>query len=364
MWHHRLAHIGERAFAHIHNNTVGAVVTKPTAPEKEAEGCVCVTCALSKSKVTPFPHASENDKLKPGECVAMDFSGPAPHFAVPWLSRRYIHVSLDVATRWADARITPSTGDAVHHLNAYAARVGFVPKKVLSDGGASYTGSAFRKLCAELRILCMVTTADSPQMNGSVEQRIYQGSVKTRAMMIDSGLPPAMWGLCTLYAHQLLNVTPMAKLNWKTPHEVMFGRKPNISWVRRFGCLAFAHLTKQQRQSAFGKVLARRATAGIFVGFDDDGGGSGRGWRIFFPDARSPRGGKVRTCRSVIFDERRRGRILLDVKLPPWNFGPSTVGLLDDSLEPYFQPDSPLLDGDEAAGQHGICTADFFRRRR
>ncbi len=57
-----------------------------------------------------------------------------------------------------------------------------------------------------------------------------------RAMIFDTELPKSLWPYAVAYACHLKNRSPTRTLNGKTPFELFYNRKPDISSVRIFGC--------------------------------------------------------------------------------------------------------------------------------
>jgi hypothetical protein len=47
------------------------------------------------------------------------------------------------------------------------------------------------------------------------------------------------WGEAVVTAVYILNRSPTKALNGRTPYEAWHGRKPAVSRIRVFGCLAF-----------------------------------------------------------------------------------------------------------------------------
>jgi hypothetical protein len=88
----------------------------------------------------------------------------------------------------------------------------------------------------------------------------------------------------------ILNRSPTKALNRMTPYEAWHGRKPAVSHLRVFGCLAFTkelgHISK----------LDDRSTSGVFIGYAE----GSKAYRIL-----DPRTQRVRTARDVVFDEGR-----------------------------------------------------------
>jgi hypothetical protein len=91
-------------------------------------------------------------------------------------------------------------------------------------------------------------------------------------------------------ANFLRNRSPVSGKS-KTPWELFWGRKPDLSHLRVFGCTAFVHVPRTQRSK-----LEPTATRGVMLGYEQPG----RNYRIWA-------GGKVIISATVLFDEQRRG---------------------------------------------------------
>ena len=86
-----------------------------------------------------------------------------------------------------------------------------------------------------------------------------------RTMLLQAKMQKMYWGYAILYATEILMCLPKKALGWKTPKQVLTGRKPDISRFKVFGCKAWALVPKPHR-----KKLDPRAKCGIFVGFSQD----------------------------------------------------------------------------------------------
>ena len=91
-------------------------------------------------------------------------------------------------------------------------------------------------------------------------------------------------------AIHLLNRSPTKFLDGKTPYEAWHGRKPVVSHLRVFGCLAFA-----KELNHVGK-LNDRSSPGVFIGYAE----GVKAYRILDPATQ-----RVRISRDVVFDEGR-----------------------------------------------------------
>ena len=94
-----------------------------------------------------------------------------------------------------------------------------------------------------------------------------------RALLKQRGMPAIFWGEAVVAAVYILNRSPTKALDDRTPYEAWHGRKPAVSHLRVFGCLAFAkelgHISK----------LDDRSTLGVFIGYAE----SSKAYRILDP---------------------------------------------------------------------------------
>jgi len=70
-------------------------------------------------------------------------------------------------------------------------------------------------------------------------------------MLQDSTLPPSMWAEAISTANYLHTRSPTSSNDGITPYEKLFGRKPEVSHLRKFGCKAYKRLPVIHR-SKFG----------------------------------------------------------------------------------------------------------------
>jgi len=88
----------------------------------------------------------------------------------------------------------------------------------------------------------------------------------------------------------LRNVSPV-KNRTATPYELFTGRKPNLSFLRIWGCRAYVKLENKQVSA-----LGPRSIPGIFVGYEPNS----KAYRVLAD-------GKIWISRNVIFLEKKRG---------------------------------------------------------
>jgi hypothetical protein len=101
-------------------------------------------------------------------------------------------------------------------------------------------------------------------------------------------MPAVFWGEAVVTAIYILNRSPTKVLNGKTSYEAWHRRKPAVSHLWVFGCLAFG-----KELGHIGK-LDDRSTPGVFIGYAE----GSKAYRIFDPGTQ-----RVCTTRDVVFDE-------------------------------------------------------------
>ena len=84
-----------------------------------------------------------------------------------------------------------------------------------------------------------------------------------RGMLIDSDLPKKYWGESVVTANHMQNRLPVTG-NEVTPYETWNKRKPNLKYVKQFGCIAYAAIPPERRQK-----LDDKAKQLVFVGYEE-----------------------------------------------------------------------------------------------
>ncbi len=108
-----------------------------------------------------------------------------------------------------------------------------------------------------------------------------------RAMLTDAGLPGALWAEAVSTANYVRVRSP-ATHKTKTPHELFYGYKPDVSNLRVFGSTAYVFVPKIKRTK-----LESRSVRGVMVGYSD----TVKGYRILLDNHY------IEISRDVIFNE-------------------------------------------------------------
>nr|GEW65903.1 zinc finger, CCHC-type [Tanacetum cinerariifolium] len=129
--------------------------------------------------------------------------------------KKYMFSLIDDCTRYMWVYFLKSKDEALETFKEFKLKVkkevGKKLKSFRTDRGGEFTSKEFTRYCKENGILRQLTAPYSPQQNGIVERR---NRVSTKALK-DS-----------------------------TPYEALKDRKPNMRYLRVFGCKAYAKVTK------------------------------------------------------------------------------------------------------------------------
>ncbi|KAK8556166.1 hypothetical protein V6N13_064247 [Hibiscus sabdariffa] len=111
-------------------------------------------------------------------------------------------------------------------------------KALRSDRGGEYLSQDFDELLKECGIVSQLTSPGTPQWNGVSERRNRTLLDMVRSMMSHTDLPTSFWGYALETAAFTLNRVPSKSVQ-KTPHEMWTGRRPNMSFMKIWGCKAY-----------------------------------------------------------------------------------------------------------------------------
>ena len=121
-------------------------------------------------------------------------------------------------------------------------------KVLRSDNGGEYTSNNFAKFCGEKGISHEFTVPYCPQQTGVAERMNRTNMEGARPMLFQAKLPLEFRAEACSTAVYLHNRSPTTALKDETPFERLFGRRPDISHLRVFGCVRYVHVPDGQRR--------------------------------------------------------------------------------------------------------------------
>lgn len=277
--HQRLTHAAPSTIAKLAKQGSAAGFKLQQGAEKEE--VQCEPCLLGKAQRLPFPKVSRTRTQHALELVHVDLWGPA---RVPTLGKHstYVLSILDHHTsyQWAYLlRSKESAGvqEALSRWLAMAERQSERKLKVMrTDNGTEFKGAVDDWLRG-LGVQRQFTVPYSPQQNGRIERWHRTMGEGIRTMLLDSGLPGNLWGESLSQLTLVKNRIVHSALNpGKTPYEMWFGRKPDLSMLKRFGCMCSSLIPEPGQD---GK-LSPRGKMLVHLGLDEEA----KGWRVMDPE--------------------------------------------------------------------------------
>ncbi|KAJ9551807.1 hypothetical protein OSB04_015852 [Centaurea solstitialis] len=166
-----------------------------------------------------------------------DVCGPFSHVARG--GYRYFITFTDDFSRYGYVYLMRHKSETFEKFKEYQNEVqNLLDKRIKflrSDRGGEYLSDEFDNHLMECGIVSQLTPPYTPQMNGVSERRNRTLLDMVRTMMCHSTLPISFWGHALETAAHILNRAPTKSVE-KTPYELWKGKKPNISFLKIWGC--------------------------------------------------------------------------------------------------------------------------------
>ena len=312
LWHRRCSHLNfaDLKHMHLHKSVLGMSLDSQSPPDP-----ICEPCILGKQHRHNIPKtASRKSSLL--ALVHTDLKGPLP--VQTQQGYQYWQPFVDDKSRFITLAFLKCKSEAFDAFKQYKA---FAEKKLgkqiqmsRDDKGGEFISKEFNQFCADNGILRQHTEPNEPHQNGVAEKANQDIAHGTTALLVQAKLPPSFWAhAAATYVHTR-NRTPTSALNGDTPYFHWKGKKPDISYFRVFGCLAYVLIPKEKR-----KALQPHSKKCIFIGYPD----GVKAWKFWDPVEK-----KVIISSHAVFDERcfpGNSTTIIDlVSLPPTPSTPST----------------------------------------
>ncbi|WRX28072.1 Integrase [Theobroma cacao] len=229
---------------------------------------------------------------KPLEMLHIDLFGPISTTSLG--EKSYGFVIVDDYSRYTWVYLLAHKNDAlsafISHCRKVENKKGLAIVKMRSDHGGEFESEEFDKFCNEKGLDHNFSASRAPQQNGVVERKNRTLKEMARTMLCENNLPKYFWVEAVNIAAYILNKVSIRPMLSKTPYELYKGRKPNISYLRSFGCKCFVLNNGKQ---PLGKFDAKNDEA-IFLRYALNS----KAYRIF-----NKRTLMVEESTHVVFDE-------------------------------------------------------------
>ena len=288
-WHYRLGHASYSTLNMIKNQIHGFILDEKS---KGQPNHPCRFCAEGKQRRYSFPPSQSRAK-NILDLIHMDLVGPMQTSSIQRNS--YFLGIIDDKSGYSSVYFLSTKDQAFEKFKVWKEwaenQLGRKLKKIRTDGGGEFVNHEFQAYLEENGIEHQKSAPRSAQQNGRAERWNQTQIGLALAMILHAGLSPGHWQNAVAYACTIYNLLPKQRHpNYASPYEIWKGgKKPDISFLRIFGCLAYVHTPKALRHK-FGSHAIPMTFVGLVPGT--------KGYLMWDRKTR-----KLVTSRDVIFDE-------------------------------------------------------------
>jgi len=288
VWHARLGHLSLPAIKRLPNAVRGIQLHA-----KSPSTCTCEACIMVKMFWKPLQPSDDKAKTRLLELIHSDVIGPMQTQTMR--GYRYIIMFTDDHSRYTEVYFMKAKSQAPAQFKEYVAKVEKQHPKlkvcqISADAGGEYASrDKFLEYLAEEGIIREVSAQYSQQQNGISERCNRTVLDPARSMLKHAGMPNKLWAEAVSTAVNIKNRLLSRCLPNSTAFERSTRKKPDISHLQTFGCLAFAWIHGDLR-----KKLDNHAEKGVLLCYSE----TAAQYRVM--DISS---GRVFIARDVKFDD-------------------------------------------------------------
>lgn len=334
LWHRRFGHLGYENLATMVRKEMVEGMNVTESAFKQGTHEVCRPCAMAKMVKQPFP-SGDKQPTRRLELIHMDVCGPMQDPSMG--GSYYCATFVDDASNYSEVRCIKNKSDVAGVVKEVLTMLETQSEekllRVRTDRGGEYIAGELDSYFKSKGVLHEKTAPYTPQQNGKAERLNRTLMDRVRAMLIDSELPNSMWAEAIQAANYIRNRSP-TKNGAKTPWEQFFGKKPDVSMMRVFGCKAFVMVPKELRRK-----LDPVSKEGVFVGYQPDS----KAWRVLLMEGDEK---IIKISRDVVFDETAKA----DKTKMQTLSDDENESEYDDDAVPDLTDDDEAIEGDEAEG--------------
>jgi len=262
-----------RILGHINFNYLDHMCKKQLADglpnELESIYLKCGTCLKNKMHNLPFKNnrTRANDIL---ELVHSDLNGP--HKTTGFDGSKYFLSFVDDYSKLAVIYTINSKSEVYECFKNYINKVenltGKKIKKFRCDNGKEYLNKYIYELANEKGISIEPCPPYVHELNGVAEKLNRTIMNSARCLLYEANVNLRYWPEVIRTATYLKNRTfTKSTIEDKTPFEIFFGKRPDLSNLKLFGSKVFIRVPEEKRESKWD----RKADVGILLGYENVG---------------------------------------------------------------------------------------------
>ncbi len=207
---------------------------------------ICEACQFGKQTKNVFPH-DKNVSKRTLDVMHSDVWGPTKTTSMGGC--RYYVSFIDDHTRKLWVYFMKEKSAVFTHFQNFRMlaekQTGLQVKCLRSDGGGEYFSNEFTTYLKMHGIQRQFTCRYTPQQNGVAKRKNMHIVEVARALMINKSMPRHYWAEAISTTIYIMNRTPIAAVHGMIPKEKYSGRKPNLSHLKVFGCIAYVHVPNE-----------------------------------------------------------------------------------------------------------------------
>ncbi|KAK9074991.1 hypothetical protein SSX86_003310 [Deinandra increscens subsp. villosa] len=286
IWHARLGHANFQIIEALGRKGLATGIPCLSHPRQVCEGCL-----VAKQTRKSFPHEAQWRASKPLELLHADLCGPITPQSKGGNS--YFLLIVDDFSRYMWVYLLKSKDEALSYFKIFKSKVEreseYKVKTLRTDLGGEFNSQAFKEFCQEKGIRRQTTAPYTPQQNGVVERKNRTVLGMTRSFLKAKNVPETLWGEAVRHTVYILNRIPTKAVKDTTPYESWKKTKPNLQYLKIFGCLAHVKV-----MSGHQKKLEDRSTPMVYLGKEQNS----KAYRLL-----NPKTSKLVISRDVVFQE-------------------------------------------------------------
>ena len=242
-WHKRLGHVGYDTIVRMAKtqcvNGLNIVKSSMTGAKD------CLGCIQGKFVRSPFPPDNKTE-LKPLSHLYCDASGPYPKSIDGhkyFISVRDKYTGYTITTTSSTKAGADFVKQAIEYLEKNS---GHTVTHIRTDQGKEFLNEKLITYLNSKGIIYQTTAIDSSSSNGPAERTNRTVFDRLRATLADANQPRLLWNYIVNHVVHAMNMIPAVGMD-KSPHEMLFGKVPDVSHLRAFGaeCVVWTPSSRQ-----------------------------------------------------------------------------------------------------------------------
>ncbi|KAK1649439.1 hypothetical protein QYE76_067244 [Lolium multiflorum] len=263
LWHRRLGHVNMRNLKQL---LKGEHIVGLTGISFEKDR-VCSACVAGKQLKKKHPIKSIVTTSRPLELLHLDLFGPSHYDTLG--GSKYGLVIVDDYSIYSWVFLLKSKDETHREFITFAKKAQRMYeseiKAIRTDNGTEFKNYTMQEFVDDEGIKHEFSAPYTPQQNGVVERKNRTIIEMARTMLSEFNSPHNFWGEAISTAVHYSNRLFLRPLHNKTPYELLTGNKPNVTYIRVFGCKCLV----KNNKGKLGK-FETRTIEGIFVGYAEN----------------------------------------------------------------------------------------------